>query len=260
MEQYKLLKDQLKILKLDAVNEIFASKACEYRKKSLDYIDYLGELIKHQVERKINRSVDYRFREAKLPWIKTYEQYETDYPKKFDKENFEKLLDLSFIDRKENILLIGPPGVGKTHLAISLAVKACQERVRTIFLSASDFVEQINFAKLNHYLIKYIEILSSNTLLIIDELGYNSISAEDSNILFKLISRKYEKTSVIITSNKPFNEWGKMFNDEVLASAILDRLIHHSHIFKIIGDSYRLKDKKVEIKNNKDIINKGGQN
>jgi DNA replication protein DnaC len=260
MEQYKLLKDQLKILKLDAINEVFASKAAEYRKSSLDYIDYLGELIKNQVERKIERSVNYRFREAKLPWIKTYEQYETDYPKKFDKKIYESLLDLSFVDRKENILFIGPPGVGKTHLAIAIAVRACQERIRTIFLTASDFIEQLNFAKLNHYLVKYIEKLSSNSLLIIDELGYNNISAEDASIFFKLISKKYEKTSVIITSNKPFNEWGKMFNDEVLASAILDRLIHHSQVLKIIGNSYRCKNKNIDFKNDKDIINERGQN
>jgi DNA replication protein DnaC len=249
MEEYKLLKSQLKLLKLDAINESFAIKAVEYRNNKLDYINYLGELVKEQIERRIERSINYRFRESKFPYIKTYEQFVKDFPENFEYHKYEQLLDLSFIKNKENILFIGPPGVGKTHLAIAIGVRACQERIRTLFITMPDLIEQIQFARLNKYLNKYIEKLSANSLLIIDEIGYNPISTEDANIFFQLISKKYEKTSIILTSNKSFNLWGELFNDEVIAAAILDRLIHHSHIFKIKGDSYRIKEKILDIKN-----------
>jgi len=248
MQEYKLLKSQLKTLKLDAINESFAAKAAEYRKNNLDYIDYLGELVQAQIERKIERSINYRFRESKFPYIKTYEQFCKDFPEDFEYEKYEQLLDLSFINNKENILFIGPPGVGKTHLAIAIGVKACQQRIRTLFITMSDLIEQIQFARLNKYLNKYIDKLSSNNLLIIDEIGYNPVSTENANIFFQLISKKYEKTSIILTSNKSFNLWGELFNDEVIAAAILDRLIHHSHVFKIKGKSYRIKEKILDIK------------
>ena len=248
MEQYKLLKSQLKTLKLDAINEIFAAKAVEYRKNDLDYIDYLGELIREQMERRVERSINYRFREAKFPYIKTYEQFEKNYLDNFEDQKYENLLNLSFLEKQENILFIGPPGVGKTHLAIALGVKACQKRIRTLFISMADLIEQINFARMNKLLNRHIEKLISNHLLIIDEIGYHPISSEDANIFFQLVSKKYEKNSIILTSNRSFNQWGDFFHDDVIAAAILDRLIHHSHIFKISGNSYRMKDKIIDMK------------
>lgn len=246
MEKYKLLKDQLKILKLDAINENFYSKAEEYRKNGLDYIEYLSDLLSTQINKNIERSINYRLRVAKFPFIKTVEQFDFNFQPCVDKNKYYELLNFDFISKAENIILLGPPGVGKTHLAIGIGIKACEKRIRVLFTQFNELIEQLRIAKISKSLPVIIDSLSRYTLFIIDEVGYMPISNDDSNLFFQLISRKYEKTSIIITSNKIFKDWGTIFNDDVIASAIIDRLAHHSYIFKITGNSYRIKNKLVE--------------
>ncbi len=243
MEKYKVLKEQLKILGLDAINEEFYSKAQEYRKKGLDYIDYLAELISTQISRHVERSINYRLSKARFPVIKRIEEFNFRFQPELDEKAYRKLLDFEFVRDGENVIFIGPPGVGKSHLAISLGVKACEHRIRTYFIQTSDLVEELKIAKISKTLSSYIDKLSRQSLLIIDELGYSPLSPEDANLFFQLVSRKYEKTSIVITSNKNFQDWGSIFNDEVIAAAIIDRLLHHCHLFVINGPSYRIKDK-----------------
>jgi DNA replication protein DnaC len=259
MEKYKLLKDQLKMLDLSAINDIFAEKAEEYRKSGLDYVEYLGDLINHQIKKRIERSINYRLRTARFPWIKTYSEYDFDYQDSLNKEQYLSLMKMEFIKTKENVILLGPPGVGKTHLAISLGVVACENRIRTLFISASDLIEELKLAKVTKSLADYIEKMNRYPLLIIDELGYMPLTEEDANLFFQLISRKYENSSIIITTNQRFKDWGKVFQDDVIAAAILDRLLHHSYIFTIIGKSFRLKGKSRELKSQK-LIKEVGQN
>lgn len=251
MERYKILKQQLAILGLDGVNENFLSKAEEIRKTGLDYIDYLAELINCQMQRKVERSVNYRIREAGFPEIKRVEEFDFKFQNSIRREEIDKLLDFEFVERKENIIFVGPPGVGKTHLAIGIGILACERRIRTLYIKAEELLEEMKIAKMRKRLGEYIEKLARYNLLIIDELGYMPLEEGDGNLFFQLVSRKYEKSSIIITTNRSFEEWGAIFKDEVIAAAILDRLLHHGVIFKITGKSYRLMEKKLDNGNKK---------
>ena len=153
-----------------------------------------------------------------------------------------ELSTLNFLDNAHNIALIGPPGVGKTHLAIALGLEATKQRRRVIFITAEELTNELVAAKQSNTLIDYLDKISRIDLLIIDEIGYLDMQKDSASLFFQLISKRYEKSSIIITSNKPFEEWGDIFGDDVVASAILDRLLHHSYPFLIQGKSYRMKN------------------
>lgn len=171
------------------------------------------------------------------------EEFDFSFQSLVDEEKVLKLSDLSFIDKKENILLLGPPGVGKIHLAIALGIKACMARYRVLFQSADDVVGYLYASLVDSTTGKKLDALSRLHLLIIDELEYLPMDPKKANLFFQLISKRYETGSIILTSNRAFDEWGNIFGDEVIAAAIIDRLVHHSHIFNINGKSYRIKDK-----------------
>ena len=154
-----------------------------------------------------------------------------------------KLADLSFIDRSENILLLGPAGVGKTHLVISLGIKACMARYRVLFQGADEVGGYLYASSVDGSIGAKLDTLSRLHLLIIDELGYLRMDPKRVNLFLQLVSKRYEGGSIILTSNRAFDEWGEIFGDEVIAAAIIDRLVHHSHIFHISGRSFRVKDK-----------------
>ncbi len=154
-----------------------------------------------------------------------------------------RLNSLEFIENKENVIFLGPPGVGKTHLSVGLGIKACTAKYRVIFTSVQRLIEELMLFQKDGSLMERLMAYSRVHLLIIDELGYMPITRDQANLLFQLISARYEKGSIILTSNYNFDEWGRIFEDNVVASAIIDRLVHHARIFYINGSSYRLKDK-----------------
>lgn len=243
MEAYQLLKNNLKLLSLNTINNIFAAEAEKALKDNISHIDYLNILIHAEIDDKRERSINYKIRNAKFPCLKTLESFDFSFQPSINEKQFKQLTQLAFIEKKENILLLGPPGVGKTHLAIAIGLKACDARIRTIYLSAEQLMNELVIAQFNKQLQETIERYTRYPLMIIDELGFLPIDKQIANLFFQLISRKYEQSSIILTSNKPLKQWGEIFNDDVIAAAIVDRLIHHSHIFRINGKSFRAKEK-----------------
>ncbi|MFV9510099.1 IS21-like element helper ATPase IstB [Tepidibacillus sp. LV47] len=169
-----------------------------------------------------------------------------------DERRIRELLTLSFIDRKENIFFLGPPGIGKTHLAISTGMEAIARGYKTYFITAHDLVTQLRRAAQEEKLEKKLRVFVKPTVLIIDEMGYLKLDPNSAHFLFQVIARRYEHAPIILTSNKSFGEWGEIVGDSVLATAMLDRLLHHSIIFNLKGESYRLREKRLQQEKQKD--------
>ena len=178
-----------------------------------------------------------------FPFIKTFDDYDFGFQPSINKEEILDLKNLRFINNNENIIFMGTSGVGKTHLATAVGIESAKNRYQTYFITANDLIAQLKKAQIENCLARRLKHFTSYSVLIIDEVGFLPISKEDSNLFFQLISKRYEKHPTIITTNKSFNKWGEVFGDSVLANAILDRLLHHSRIFSIVGPSYKTKDK-----------------
>lgn len=236
IEQY------LKTLSLHRINEIYLQEAENAAKTKLSFQDYLLRLLEAQVLTKMERSVNRKMQIAGFPDIKRLEEFDFSYQPQINEKLIRELSGLEFLNTGKNVLFVGPPGVGKTHLAISLGIKACQARKRVIFYSAEQLTDELASAEVSGMLNKRLDLLLRIDLLIIDELGYLTLNNQTAKLLFQLVSKRYEKGSIIVTTNKPFEQWGEIFTDDVIAAAVLDRLLHHSYPFFINGKSYRLKN------------------
>ena len=232
----------LKTLSLHHIREVYQKEAEKAAKTKLSYQEYLLRLLENQVLVKMERSINRKIQVAGFNDLKRLEEFDFSYQPQINEKLIRELANLDFLSQAKNILFIGPPGVGKTHLAIALGLKACQAQKRVLFYSAEGLTEELAAAEISGTLNKKLDTLILIDLLIIDELGYLTLNKETAKLFFQLISRRYEKGSVIITSNKTFEEWGEIFTDDVVASAILDRLLHHSYPFFINGRSFRLKN------------------
>lgn len=181
-----------------------------------------------------------------FPFQKIFENYDFDFQPSVNKEKILDFKNLRFIENQENIIFVGTPGVGKTHLAISIGIEATSNRNSTYFINCSDLISNLKKANIENRLMSRLNHYAKYKVLIIDEMGFLPIDREGANLLFQLINKRYENHSTIITTNKTFEKWHEIFGDVTLANAILDRLLHHSHIININGKSYRLKDKVME--------------
>ena len=242
-EIHKNIQSYLKSLKLYGIAPVYEELSLKATKSKLQYEEYLMLLLEEEIKRKQDSSVKSKIISAKFPFVKTIEEFDFSFQPDFKEKEVIRLSGLEFIENKENVIFLGPPGVGKTHLAIGLGIKACMQKYRVIFISASKLLEDLLISSKNGALVNKLLMYSRFNLLIIDELGYMPIVKEQANLLFQLISMRYEKGSVILTSNYNFDEWSKVFDDNIVASAIIDRLVHHSSLFYINGSSYRIKDK-----------------
>ena len=248
-----------KLLSLSSVADNYEKAALDAAKAKLSYQDYLYKLLQQQIIDRVDRSINARIKKAGFKYLATLEEFDFSFQPQIDEKLIRELATLSFLDSATNILLLGAPGVGKTHLSIALGLEATKQRRRVKFISAEDLTNELITANASNILTDYLESMSRIELLIIDEIGYLQLSKETSSLFFRLISKRYEKASTIITSNKEFQEWGTIFNDDVIATAILDRLLHHSHPFLINGPSYRMKDLLQKTKTKKQIIEKNNE-
>jgi DNA replication protein DnaC len=238
------LNEALQTLGLSRIPEILHQHAEEASKENISYFEFLDKLLQEEVMAKHERSMQMRKRLARLPFFKTMDQFDFSFQPSVDEKRMRDLATLRFIDHQENIIFLGPPGVGKTHLSVSLAIKALEQRYSVYFVTAHDMVQTLKAADQQGKINKKISMFVKPDLLIIDEIGYRKMEDAAAHFFFQIVAERYEKGSIILTSNKSFGSWGEIFGDTVLATAILDRLLHHSSTINIKGESYRIKEKK----------------
>ena len=240
MELASLL-DKLKLDHLEAQLDAVCEQAAQH---DLDYKDFLVQALETEWQGRFQRGIEARLRLARFPWIKTFEQFEFDFQPSLDRRQVRELAGLSFVERTHNVVVLGPPGVGKTHLSIALGVKAVEAGYSVLFLTLEQLMTRLMKALHENRLERSLQQLTYPKLLIIDEIGYLPLSQTEASLFFRLVVRRYERASLIVTSNKSFLDWGEVFNDHVLATAVLDRLLHHATTLNIKGESYRLKEKR----------------
>lgn len=219
--------------------EEVAQKASE---KKFSYEEFIVKLLEQEKRERSRRREEILLRLSNFPVIKTFDGFDFSFNASIEKKVIEELRTMRFIEESSNVLFLGPPGVGKTHLAIALGVEAIQKGYVAYFTTVDEIARKLKTSK-EEYFPKRLRSYSKPQLLIIDEIGYLPLDKEEANLLFQVISTRYEKGSLIITSNKSMVEWGEYLADSVLASALLDRLLHHSYVVNIKGKSFRIKDK-----------------
>lgn len=238
---YQQLRSHLAYLKLTAAAEQLAPALEAAERTKPGYTQFLTDLLEVEVAATEQRRLDGRFRFAKLPARKTLEQFDFTAQPSLDRRLVDDLATLRFVEDRANVLLIGPPGVGKTHLAIALGHRAVHAGYRVYYTTAADLVARTNRAALEGRWATTMRFWNGPQLLIIDELGYLPMPGEAASHLFQVISRRYEHGSIVLTTNRGIADWGAIFDDTTVAAAVLDRLLHHATVLAVTGDSYRMR-------------------
>lgn len=241
---YDRVQTNLERLKLLRIGDHLDGIAEQAARHEWTYLEFLDHLLEAEVSARYEREVTMKTKLAHFPFIKTLEQFDFAFQPSIQERQVRELATLRFIAQAENVLLLGPPGVGKTHLAIALGVAALSQATSVYFITIADLLELIQRDAKEDRLAHRLRTLCKPRLLILDEMGYFPLDRLAAQFLFQLVSRRYLKGSIILTSNKSFGEWGDIFTDQVLAAAILDRLLHHSMTLNIRGQSYRLREKR----------------
>ena len=201
----------------------------------------IEQVLSAQISLRNNRRLQAAMRSSRLPAVKLLSDFDFSFQPSIKREQIESLHELGFVERKENVIFLGPPGVGKTHLAISLAIAAAQSGRRVYYGTLADLITSLEEAQAAGKLLQRMKMLTHPALLVVDEIGYLPVSRTGAMLFFQLMSRRYEHASTVLTSNKSFEEWGEIFGDEVMAAALIDRLLHHCHIVNIRGNSFRMR-------------------
>lgn len=240
---YDRLVGNLERLQLSRITDILDNYLERVNKDDISIIEALDYLIGEERQFKEERSLNTRINVAGFPFRKSIDDFDFSFQPSIDLKIINELRTMRFIHNKENVILLGAPGVGKTHLAVGLGIDIIKNNFSVYFINCHDLITKLNRACFENNLETQLKTLCKYKVLVIDEVGYLPFDKQGANLFFQLVSRKYEKNSIILTSNKGFRDWGEIFTDNVIASAILDRLLHHATVINIKGSSYRLKDR-----------------
>jgi len=236
------LKEALLALHLKAMAEVLEETLKKTERENLSPADFLSILASQEMAARQQRRVKNLISQANFPVIKTIDAFDFSFPKTIGKSQVMNLFDLHFVEQKQNAILMGPPGTGKTHLSLALGYHACLQGIKTLFTTAMNLINQLSASLADNSFLRAMKTFTSPTLLIIDELGYLPVDKQGAELLFQVISNRYECGSIVVTTNRAFRDWGAILNnDNTLASATIDRLVHHGALVQIKGDSYRVK-------------------
>jgi DNA replication protein DnaC len=238
----ELIRGMLADLKMPGALEAIDQVLSKADSGSVTAAEAIQELLGAQISLRNNRRLQAAMRSSRLPAVKTFEQFDFSFQPSIKREQLDSLAELGFLERKENVVLLGPPGVGKTHLAIALAITAAQRGRRVYYGTLADLVSSLEQARASGSLKHRLSVLSAPSLMVVDEIGYLPVSQTGAMLFYQLMSRRYERASTVLTSNKSFEEWGEVLGDEVMAAALIDRVLHHCHIVNIRGNSYRMRE------------------
>jgi len=238
------LDSHLETLRLHFIKEHCQTLATAAAKNSITHFDYLAQLIEGEAALRADRAVARRIQAARFPVIKTLDTFRWDWPKKINRLQIQDLFRLQFVHDKANVIFLGTVGLGKTHLATALGHAACQQGISVLFANAIDVVNTLSAAQLKGTLKAELRRYTTPSLVVLDEVGYLPIDQHGADLLFQVISARYERGSIVLTTNKAFKQWPSIFNgDSTITSAVLDRLLHHGEVAVIEGPSYRMKDR-----------------
>jgi DNA replication protein DnaC len=237
------LNEQLGALRLLTVQEHYAALASEAAQKQWTHVDYLARLIEGEAQRRQELAIQRRIAGARFPCIKTLDQFDWNWPKKINRTQVQNLFRLAFLPEKANVVFMGGVGLGKSHLASALGYAACLAGHSVLFTTAVDIINTLTAAQAAYRLKAELKRLLAPRILCVDEVGYLPIDKTGADLLFQVISQRYERGSIVLTTNQPYKHWARIFNnDSTLTSAVLDRLLHHADTVIIEGKSYRMKD------------------